>query len=208
MRNFTRFQHPVGKGQTRKIYMANYSDHQLLSMFQSGDPLEMEKALEFLYLLEGGVIKKNIIRRICNKNGTQSDGEDVCHEAFIIARNNFIEGKFRGECPMKNYIVKVAEWQWLNMRRKRKPDLGLDLELTKVVEKSVEESLLRQEKFELFDKAIALLSEKCREALRLRREGFQIKKIALLLYEDQEKVAENNVYRCQKKLREILKKLQ
>ena len=188
--------------------MANYSDKQLLSMFQSDDPLEREKALEYLYLLDGGIIKKNIIHRICKKNGTLADGEDVCHEAFIIARSNFMEGKFRGECPMKNYIVKVAEWKWLNMRRKLKPDLGLDLELSKVIEKSVEENFLRQEKFELFNKAIALLPEKCREVLRLRREGFSIKKMTLLLNKNNEKIVENDLYRCQKRLREILKKLQ
>ncbi len=188
--------------------MVPYTDDQLLGIFQSADPTERDRALEYLYTLDGGHIKKAIVRHVCGKGGSPADGEDVCHDAFIVARKNFIEGKFRGQCPLKNYIIKIGEWTWWNMRRKSKPILGLDAELARLVEHSVEEHLLRKEKSELLDKAIALLPAKCREVLRLRRDGHPVKNIGVLLNHTNEKQTENRLYRCQDRLREILKTLQ
>lgn len=187
--------------------MATYTDRQLIEMIRSGDPITRNQALGYLYSMNEFGIRKRIIAYIRKQGGNLEDGQDICHDAFIIAERNIREGRFLGQCRLDTYVFSIARWLWWNKRRKHKPVLGLDLELVGQIEKSVEAYVLEQERKMLIEKAIQALSENCREVMALNLKGYSNTEIFETLNHNNKKQTENQLTRCRQALREILKSI-
>ncbi|MFM9947455.1 MAG: RNA polymerase sigma factor [Saprospiraceae bacterium] len=185
--------------------MTTFTDQQLIAMIQSGDPLRWNQALDYVYSGNDFRIKRQIIYYAKKQGGAPEDGQDICHDAFIIAEKNIRDGRFRGQSRLDSYIIGIAKWLWWNKQRKQKPILGLDLELSGIIEKSVEEFLLEKEQKEIIEQAIQALPEHCREVMALNLKGYSNTEISETLNHQNKKQTENNLTRCRQALREILK---
>lgn len=187
--------------------MTTYTDQQLIEMIQSGDPLRWNQALDYLYSANNFGIRNQIVSYVKKQGGATEDGQDICHDAFIIAERNIRDGRFRGQSRLDSYIIGIAKWLWWNKQRKQKPILGLDLELSGMIEKSVEEFLLEKEQKEIIEQAIQALPEHCRKVMALNLKGYSNTEIFETLNHNDKKQTENQLYLCKKALREILKNI-
>lgn len=187
--------------------MTTYTDQQLIEMIQSGDPLRWNQALDYLYSANNFGIRNQIVSYVKKQGGATEDGQDICHDAFIIAERNIRDGRFRGQSRLDSYIIGIAKWLWWNKQRKQKPILGLDLELSGMIEKSVEEFLLEKEQKEIIEQAIQALPEHCRKVMALNLKGYSNTEISETLNHQNKKQTENKLTRCRQALREILQSI-
>lgn len=187
--------------------MAKYTDGELIKMIQSGDAALWNKAVDHLYSVNGFQTRKQIIAYIKKHGGNTEDGQDMCHDAFIVAERKIREGSFNGGCKIDSFIVATAKWLWWNKQRKKKPILGIDLELSAMVEQSVETYLLLKERKELLEQAIQSLPERCRDLMAMTAKGYSNTEISEALNHQDKKQTENKLTRCKKVLREILQRV-
>lgn len=188
--------------------MAKLTEQQsLIENIQSGDPIEWDTAVNELLKLAYAKVKAKILSYIQKSGGSKEDGEDLCHDAFIIAERNIRDGRFRGQSRLDSYIIGIAKWLWWNKQRKQKPVLGLDLELSGMIEKSVEEFLLEKEQKEIIEQAIQALPEHCRKVMALNLKGYSNAEISETLNHENKKQTENKLTRCRQALREILQSI-
>lgn len=160
----------------------------------------------FIYLYKK--LYHQIAGYILAAGGDRYDVKAVVHEAIISLMFNLKNGKYewREETELMTYVTGIARNKWKEIRRQRIRHVSLDVNAMPVawddpqqVAASELDSELRQLSVE---KGLALLGQKCRQAIELfyfQRKTMQ--EIATLLGWANDDVAKKEKYRCLQRLR-------
>jgi len=134
---------------------------------------------------------------IVKNNGSHKDAEEIFHVALYQLTASTFEG----------YLYVVCRNLWrkeLNFRKKQVRNREV-IELNyKEVDHS--NSILEQERWELFEEKIGLLSENCRQLLKDYFNKTSYKVIVEKFNYASENVAFQRVFKCKKRLAELIKK--
>ena len=179
----------------------------------------MQKNNSQLYLeglLSGNetIIKKiyeknfqTIVALIKSNNGTYEDAEEIFHKALyqltarVKVRNFEIKSTFEGYL----YIVCRNLWRKeLNFRNKQvRNDRVIELNSK---QQNDSEFILEQERWELFEEKLNLLSDNCKGLLKKYFNKTPYKEIVKEYNYASENVAFQRIFKCKKRLSELIKK--
>ncbi len=160
----------------------------------------------FIYLYKK--LYHQIAGYIVVSGGSRYDVKAVVHEAIISLMFNLKKGTYewREEAELMTYVSGIARNKWSEIRREKTRYVPLDVDTMPVVlddpqQVAVNEQDLEQRQLSV-EKGLALLGEKCRQAIELfyfQKKTMQ--EIAALLGWANDDVAKKEKYRCLQRLR-------
>ncbi len=178
-----------------------YADQQIFyQSLLAGHDLAFEYLYKKLY--------HQITGYILASGGDRYDVKAVVHEAIISLVFNLKNEKYewREETELMTYVTSIARNKWSEIRRQKIRHVPLDLNTMPVISDDFQQIAAREQDLEQrqlsVEKGLALLGEKCRQAIELYY--FQKKtmqEIAALLGWANEDVAKKEKYRCLQRLR-------
>lgn len=143
---------------------------------------------------------------IINNNGSSDDARDVFQEAMIVLYEKSKTPDFELSCQLKTYLYSVCRRLWLKklaQARRFIPEIS-GMEDSVPVEDDIEGQELRNQEFQLMEKALAGLGEPCKSLL----EAFYLQKknmseIAGSFGYTNPENAKNQKYKCLMRLRKL-----
>jgi RNA polymerase sigma factor (sigma-70 family) len=178
-------------------------DNSILQLLRSA---KQGKGFDALY-----VHYPKVEKMICRNNGSRDDAKDIYQEALIILYRKVTAENFTLSSQLGTYLFSVCRFLWLAEIRKRGkiPADSFNEEKDRVFAEEINQEAEKEKKFQLGEKAIASLGEKCRKILRLFYfDNKSMDEIAKLLGYGSENTAKNQKYKClesaKKKLEEII----
>ena len=168
-----------------------------------GTPSERDAALQHLF--NDDVALNKVCRYILTQGGTQEDGEDVFQETLILFDRNIRRGTFKQESSLATYFLGIAKWFWFTERRKRKLFVKIDQEaqLLESLDESIDYQLIASENRETLRGVLAKIGEKCKDLLLLTGVATHTE-IAEIKGFSSSEMAKKEVFRCRKKLRDLI----
>lgn len=127
-----------------------------------------------------------IIAFVRNNSGNESEAQDLFQDALIAIFHKAVNNDFVLTCPFDAYLFMICRNKWFTiLKSKNKKGVTLVEPNTfnndkQTVELS-EETILEDEKQQLFDKTLLEISAKCQELLKLSWAGNGMDKVAELL---------------------------
>ncbi len=119
-----------------------------------------------------GVI--NIVYRMC---GDANTAEDAAQEAFLRAWQHL--DKYQPKASFRNWLYKIATNSAYNLLRTEKPTVDVDSHMPMDKTSGPEQSVEKEERAQLVQRAVLSLSQACRSVLILREyEGMSYREIA------------------------------
>ncbi|WP_459209380.1 RNA polymerase sigma factor [Aquimarina rhabdastrellae] len=178
-------------------------------MKQKSISIELNKLItgdkEFILLLYERLLPK-IINYVKKNNGEQTDAEEVFHDALyqIIARAKTQQIEIR--TSLEPYIFMACKNLWLKELNKRQKQVRNDgvFELKDKDEERLE-AIENQKRWDLFEEKINLLSENCKQLLKDYFDKVPYEEIVKKFSYSSENVAFQRVFKCKKKLTELIK---
>lgn len=144
---------------------------------------------------------------ICKNKGTHEDAEEAFHNALFQLTARYKVRNFEVKSTFEGYMFTVCKNIWrkeLNRRKKQVRNEGVVELVAKEEDQSV--FILEQERWELFEEKIALLSDNCREILKDHFNKVPYSEIVQKFQYSCENVAFQRVFKCKKRLTELIKK--
>lgn len=178
------------------------TDHEIITAVQAGGAARAA-ALQYLYLKSG--LREAVNRTVLDQGGSMADAQDVFQESFVLLDRNLREGRFEGRSTLSTYLVAIAKWKWLGMRRQegRYTELAAAQYDTEV--ESPEVSAIDQEQRALLAAALEQIGERCKQLLGMYQMDYSMAEIAQAMGYQSQDVAKKEAYRCRMKLREKLR---
>ncbi|MBC7776089.1 MAG: sigma-70 family RNA polymerase sigma factor [Phycisphaerae bacterium] len=136
--------------------------------------------------------------------GSEADGEDLYHDAFITFDRLLREGKYREESTLKTFFCSIAKWQWLNRQRKQGRIVAMDKNEQPEIAQFTDDEMYDQERQAVFQKMLASLGDKCKRLLSLYQLSYSMKEIAAEMAYASDQVAMNQCSECRKKLKALI----
>lgn len=161
-----------------------------------------DAALQHLYLRSG--VREAVARVVSDTGGSQADAQDVFQEAFVLFDRNVREGKFDGRSSLTTYLVAIAKWHWLNVRRREGRYTQLEPAQHEGTTDSPEVTTIQAEQRDMLTAALEQIGERCKQLLTLYQMNCSMTEIADLMGYQSPDVAKKEAYRCRLKLRERL----
>ena len=160
------------------------------------------QAIETIYSRHFAMVQSMVI----NNNGTTDDARDVFQEAMIVLYEKSRLPDFELHCQIKTFIYSVCRRLWLKRLAQSKrflPEIN-ELDNTVPVEEDIEGQELRNQEFQVMEKALAGLGEPCKSLL----EAFYLQKknmseIAGSFGYTNPENAKNQKYKCLMRLRKL-----
>lgn len=178
-----------------------FSDEENLAALRSDNSIQIDKALERLYIQNFPVIK-NLI----NKNsGNDEDAADIFQNTMVAFYKKVRTADFELNCSIQTYLYSIARNLWLDQLRAQKKQQQLVTNL-KAVEVNVEyfNQADTDDRVALIIKLMDQLGENCKKLLGLYYfDRLRMKKIAVEMGYANEQVAKNKKARCMKKLKSL-----
>lgn len=171
-----------------------YDNELILESFRNQD----RDTLDFIY-------KKfypSIRNFICINSGNDEDAEDIFQDSIIVLYKKIRDNDLELQCSFKTFLFSVSRNLWLKELERRKigrekleliDELG-DLDGTDDIK------MEGDEKYHLYQKHFAELSEKCRELLKLFYQKVPLREIAEIMGFSSEKYAKKRKYQCKEAL--------
>lgn len=178
-----------------------WTDQKIIESIKAGGAAR-EKALYHVFFQQDW--KGAAIAFVLKSGGYEADGDDIAQKAFVLFENNVRRGKFKAQSSLKTYFLAIARYQWYKEMKRRRPMDELQPEHYEEGGGNVEESYISQEKKEFLGKALAKLSERCQEILRLQRLGESLEAIARKVGLSSAAMAKKEAYRCRMRLRKFI----
>ncbi|MDH7446966.1 RNA polymerase sigma factor [Aquimarina sp. 2201CG14-23] len=176
-----------------------------------------QKDLEYLEGLRNGntktihaiynVVFPKVRDFILNNRGKHQDAEEVFHNALFQLTIRLKISNIEIKSSFEAYLFTVCKNLWrkeLNVRKKwvRKEEF-LTL---KAEEYDHSEAIIAQERWELFEKKIELLSPNCRELLKAYFKKIPYAEIIKRFNYSSDNVAFQRIFKCKKQLADLIKK--
>jgi RNA polymerase sigma factor (sigma-70 family) len=155
------------------------------------------------YVFHDDTLFQKVRNYVSTQGGTVEDGEDVFQESVILFDRNIRQNRFKGESSLHTYFLGIAKWYWITERRKRKNFVELDAQILESLDESLDFSLIESENREILRGVLAQIGEKCKELLLLTGIATHTEIAEIRGYTDAE-AAKKEVYRCRKKLRDLI----
>jgi RNA polymerase sigma factor (sigma-70 family) len=175
------------------------SDAELIEAI-CGSRNERDAALHYLFN------ENNWFNRVRNyvvaQGGTAEDGEDVFQESVILFDRNIRQGRFKNESSLLTYFFGIAKWFWVTERRKQKTFNELSDSL-KDLNEGIEAELIETENRQMLTGILSQIGEKCKDLILLTGIATH-KEIADIKGYSSADMAKKEVFRCRKKLRQLI----
>lgn len=169
------------------------NDKNILELFKDG---QREKAFVKLYKLY-----PKIEALVVSKGGQKQDAHDVFQEALIILNRNLEKSDFNLTSSFYTYLYSVSRFIWKDTQKKFSKE---DLQNLSNTEIDYFHSILEEKKYQLAERALLELGERCRQLLQLfYHNAMSFKDIAKVMKFKSEKIAKNQKYKCLSKAKDI-----
>lgn len=160
------------------------------------------RAIETIYARHFAMVQSLII----NNNGAADDARDIFQEAMIVLYEKSRTPGFELSCQLKTYIYSVCRRLWLKrltLLKRFVPEIQ-EMENTVPVEEDIETQELRNQEFQVMERALSGLGEPCKSLL----EAFYLQKknmseIAGSFGYTNAENAKNQKYKCLMRLRKL-----
>lgn len=193
----------------RSRQQMNDQDRSIINQIRSADEHKRQAAMKALY---ADPTLRRYTHRVMQDYGIQErEFEDLFEESMTDFIMNILQGKFRGDSQLSTYFYSICDRQCKNLLKKTNPPPTVPLEgrpheppTHDNGEKRIVKGEKRRELRQMLDKVLNGLSEKCRRALLLWKQGISPSNIAEELgYRDANSAKARTNY-CRKKLREFI----
>ena len=158
--------------------------------------------IEKLYSENYPAIRKFVIQ---NK-GQEADAEDIFQKAIVQVSVRYRKEKFEIKSSFEAYLFTACKNLWrreLNKSKQRVTNLNF-LE-QEDEEKDIALSILEQKRWEVFNDSLFAISENCRVVLKMFFNKISYQEIVNKLNYSSETVARQRVFKCKKKLEQLVK---
>lgn len=183
--------------QIQEFSMSKKIEKEKVSLFLTGDKDTIVKLYEVLY--------PKVILFVKSNNGTQNDAEEIFQDALfqIIARSKVKTLEIRSS--LEAYIFVTCRNLWYKELNKRSRLLRND-EVFELEDRQQDEleSILQQERWDLFEDSIKKLSQSCAELLKDYFNKVSYKAIVRKFNYATENTAFQRVFKCKKQLIDII----
>lgn len=146
---------------------------------------------------------------VCRNSGTESEAEEVLQEAVVILWEKIRGGSFEAQSKISTFVMGIVKNLWARRlaRKKREAPLPEDLD-PPAGDESALDTMIREEQMETMRKAMALISEICRNILLMFYwEERSMEEIATALGLANAETAKSKKYQCRKNLENQLRQL-
>ena len=146
-------------------------------------------------------------RFISKNNGNHEDAEEVFHNALFQLTARYKVRNFEIKSTFNGYLFTVCKNLWRKELNRRKKEVRNDGVVELVIKKEDHSTLiLEQERWELFEEKMELLSENCKKILIDHFDKVPYSEIVQKFKYSCENVAFQRVFKCKKRLAELIKK--
>lgn len=127
-----------------------------------------------------------IKRMVLQNNGNASDASDIFQEAITAILENAKKGNLILTGKFEGYLYRACKNIWitrLNKKNRTFKELspGISEHVGENSFKMLEECVLQEQRFELFEKTVAKLGKRSKELLLLSWSGKSMKEVAIIL---------------------------
>jgi len=147
-----------------------------------------------------------VISFVLKNKGTKSDAEDIFQKVLMQLIARYRVKAFDTKTTFEGYIYTAAKNLWrreLNKRKNRVTNDGT-IELTNE-ESDMASAILEQEKWELFQEKMELLSDNCRTVLKLFFKKIPYEEIMIQMNYSSNSVLRQRIFKCKNKLTDLIK---
>ena len=169
-----------------------------LEALTKGDTRQIRDIYEKSFPVVRGFVLKN--------NGTQEDAEDVFQKALLQIAVRYREEPFEIRTDFQIYLFAVCKNLWrreINKSKNRVTNDDLGNLYTDEQESAM--ALMEQKRYELFTEKLKQISENCKKILTLYFAKTSYADIVKAGGYNSETVARQRVFKCKKKLTELIK---
>lgn len=158
-------------------------------------------------LFENPALRKKAISHVRKHGGNRQDGEDVFQEAIIVFDRKIRQGAFLNEGTLEAYFMGIVRWYWYNEQHRSgrvtqiatsedppEPPAGGNPEL----------EYLLVERREQLEKLLELLTDKCRNLLKMYQLDYSMEEIAQHMGYANGNVAKKEASLCRNRFRVLL----
>jgi RNA polymerase sigma factor (sigma-70 family) len=161
------------------------------------------KDIQILYEKNFPMVKKFILQ---NK-GNHEDAEDIFQKALLQMVVRYQKEKFIIKTSFGAYLFTVCKNLWRReLNKSKKKVTNQEVKELKGEEHDFAMAILEQKRWELFTEKLALLSKNCKKILNLFFAKTPYDKIVVEMQYNTETVARQRVFKCKKKLKELITK--
>ncbi|MEL7147533.1 MAG: RNA polymerase sigma factor [Bacteroidota bacterium] len=140
---------------------------------------------------------------VMSNGGTEDDARDLMQKSLM---QMVVRAKVRGlviKTSFEGYLFITAKNFWLRIVKKRNQEVtNFELSTLQSEEQEIADSAVEQEKWELFEEKLAILSENCRRLLGFFFKKFSYKEIAVEMEYSNENVVKQRMFKCKQKLKD------
>jgi RNA polymerase sigma factor (sigma-70 family) len=139
---------------------------------------------------------------ICVNSGNEEDAEDIFQDSIIVLYKKIRDDELELQCSFKTFLFSVSKNLWLKEldRRKIIRDRIELVEDFANIEPQDEVKVEVDDRYNLYQKHFANLSDKCQELLKLFYSKVPLREIAQKLGFSSEKYAKKRKYQCKEVL--------
>ena len=148
------------------------------------------------------------VRAFVVKNkGQQQDAEDIFQKALLQLAVRYKKEKFIIKTSFEAYLFTVCKNLWRRELNKSKIKVtNNDFIEPKDENEDIALAVLEQKRWELFTECLELISENCKQILKLFFAKTSYAKMVELFGYNSETVVRQRVFKCKTKLKELVKK--
>lgn len=149
---------------------------------------------------------RKVLKFVINNSGIQKDAEDVFQKALIQIITRVKVKQFEIKSSFDAYLFVACKNLWRRELNRRKKMVTYQVSFEPINEfKDTALSILEQERWEFFQEKLELISKNCKEILKYYFNKTPYKSIAEKLGYNNDLVVRQRVFKCKKKLIEMIK---
>ncbi len=147
-----------------------------------------------------------VLKFVLNNKGQKEDAEDVFQKVLLQFSARMKVKEFTISSTFEGYIFTACKNLWRRELNKNKKRVTTDKDLEPIYDATeMSVSILEQERWEIYKEKFELLSDNCKEVLKMFFEKTAYSTIVKLLGYSSETVARQRVFKCKAKLTEMIK---
>ena len=181
------------------------NDAQIIQ-YLKGTSAKFDQAVKFL--CENPELKEAVNKLVFKMGGHEKEAEETFWQGLEIMISNINRGKFRGDSSLKTYLLAISRNTFLK-NRPSTTNVELDvIENVIPLVPSPEELHIENDKAEqfavLYRQLIGKIDEKCKAIFEMLKRQASMQVIAEEIGVTKVQSAQNAVYRCRNKLRQMI----
>jgi len=173
-----------------------HEDESFIQGFLAGDPEVLQKIYKESY--------RYVELHIISRNGTKDDAQDIFQNALVQLYVKLKEKKLNIQ-KFDNYLFTVCKNLW---RRENVKKRVTNIDVIPLVSEELDKAAfyLEQNQWELYKEKFEKITDQCKEILRLIFDKKSYGEIVEKYAYSSQSVARQRVFKCKKRLIELIKK--